>query len=153
MDGDKLLAGLDASDLLIGIFDQMRESIKTAQEPIEVGDWDVVTVRGELRDMREYLDMAIRQNKAIRSSFVDLIALIRRLQTSYHRAYTALKEVEQETPIGFQASDFGEPQRSIRDIDAEMTELLMEIVHSLDPLTPEDRASLIQHLQATLKRE
>ncbi len=152
MDDDKLLTGLKATDALNEILYLMRESVKTAREPIDRGDWDVVTVRGELTDIREYLDMALRENDAIRSSFVDLIALIRRLQTSYHQAYAAVEEAEQEMADAFHAGEVAMLGRFIRDSNDEMMSLFVEIAHILNPLTPAERTSLCQELQCRLKR-
>lgn len=151
MDEEHLLAGLLANDELNEILGWLGDSVQTAQEPIKVGDWDVVTVRGELMDMQEYLLMAKRQNLAIRNSFVDLIALVRQLRSAYHQAYVALQESEQEAAAAFHAGETAMLGRFIRDAQDEVMELFVEITRNLDSLAPDERERLCQRLRQCLK--
>lgn len=68
---------------------EIGDSVATARAPLETGELDFVTIRGELTDMDYYLSQARFAAGAMQDSVVDLVGLVRRLQNAYHAVYQA----------------------------------------------------------------
>jgi len=151
MADDKLLTGLIASDLLNEIFSLMDESVKTARAPIDIGDWDVVTVRGELRDLQDYLRQAVLQLQEMRGSYLDLVALIGRLRTAYHLAYMTWQKAHQEAEDAFHKGETKMLGRFITDVNDELAPLLLEVCQTFDQLSVAERTALAEKIRQMLR--
>ena len=126
-----LRRGLDACDQLSQALYLLRKSVKTARKPIDNGEWDFVTIGGELTDIQEHLHDAQRHNSAVRSSFVELIALIRRLQVAYHAAYKAHQEALEQVEAAYHQGQINMLHQLIADLGESDLDLLFEFVKML----------------------
>jgi hypothetical protein len=106
---------------------EIGECVKAARTPIDEGELDFVTVRGELTDMDYYLMQARFAAGAMRDSVVDLVGLVQRLQTAYHVVYQAWQTAQ----TTLQNPDTQRVQHLIADLDQEALDLLQWVSTAL----------------------
>ena len=144
-----LTQGIDASDRIGQCLHLLREAVKTAREPIDNQEWDFTTIRGELTDMLEYLQDAQRYNNAVRNSFIELIALIRRLQAAYHDAYEANQVIVQQSAEAYRQGQLDLLHRVVVEMeqsDFEQIVLMARAIFAAKREDPFDLAQQLDHL-------
>ena len=147
-----LRSGLDACDHLSQVLYLLHKSVKTARKPIDNGEWDFVTIGGELTDIQEHLHDAQRHNSAVRSSFVELIALVRRLQVAYHGAYESYQDALGQVEAAYNQGQINMLYQLIADLAESDLDLLFAVVKMLSASETNDQQAVrdrLHHLLTT----
>jgi hypothetical protein len=139
-----LIHALNACEELRQALREIDTSVRAARQPIDDGELDFVTVRGELQDMDYYLTQARFAAGSMRDAVVDLVALVRRLQQAYHALYQAWQSAQTQVQST-------EPLRQrLATLDAASLEMLRRIAAGLG--NAEDGRVFYQELEELIAK-
>ena len=142
MNDDELIShAMHTCDELRQALQEIGDSVKVACAPIDDGELDFTTVRGELIDMDYYLMHARFAEGALRDSFMDLVGLVRRLQHAYHTVYRA-----------WQADQLQAMSRTLSDLDRESLDILNRVSETLAHREGLERLTLRDELDLLLSK-
>jgi hypothetical protein len=94
-------------------------SVKTARTPIEEGELDFVTVRGELIDMDYYLMHARHALGSMQNAFMDVIGFARRTLYAYDVVYQAWQSAQADVQNAAREAELRTLRRLIDDLEVQ----------------------------------
>jgi hypothetical protein len=142
---------LATCDKLWDALKEIETSVQTARTPIEEGELDFVTVRGELIDMDYYLMNARNAQGSVRHALIEVMALVRRLQHAYHTAYLAWQSARKDASTAAHDAELNMMRRLIADLDQDALDVLNAIADALATTDNAARTWLQRRLDALLQ--
>jgi hypothetical protein len=152
-DDEKLIQhAMDTCHKLREALDLIETTRKAARTPIEDGELDFVTVRGELDDMEYYLMNARQAETTLRYSFSEIVALVKRLQHAYRTAYRAWQAAQHDAQTIQHETELKVIRRVIADIDQQSVELLNRLCELLAKRVGLERFALQQDIALLVEK-
>lgn len=135
---------LQTCDQLRQALQEIGDSITTARTPIDDGELDFTTIRGELTDMEYYLMHARFAEGALRDSFVDLVGLVRHLQQAYHNVYRAWQTAQSDQAQAI--------RRTLSTVDQQSLDTLRRVSELLAQSEGVERLNLRSEINVLLSK-